>query len=191
MRFRGFRIHVALLVFLVALGLGLGVQYYHRQTQVLHPLVEQLEEIPGVLSVRLDQGMFKAGSRQLVSMELAPGVPLVFVFEQVYQTLMASGGEYTIELEDSPNPAILNLFYRIQIAVEEAIMTGEFTTLETRISRLADSVGIDWELGLDREFIYLLLTEGEDNLTRVIRRGTNEGKITVWTDGGDYSWTSG
>ena len=116
-------------------------------------------------------------------MELAPGVPLVFVFEQVYQTLMASGGEYAIELEDSPNPAILNLFYRIQIAVEEAIMTGEFTTLETRISRLADSVGIDWELGLDREFIYLLLTEGEDNLTRVIRRGTNEGKITVWTDG--------
>ena len=191
MRFRGFRIQVVLLVFLVVVALGLGVQYFHQQTQVIHPLAEQLEEIPGVLDVGLTKGFFKAGSRMLVSLEVSQDVPLALVFERVHQTLMATGGDYAVQLKDSPNPAMLRLFHRIQIALEEAIMTGEFTTLEKRISILADPTGIDWELGLDREFVYLSLTEGSDILRRVISRGTNEGKVIVCMDGGADSWTSG
>ncbi|HBN96430.1 MAG TPA: hypothetical protein DDZ66_09010 [Firmicutes bacterium] len=187
MHFRGFRVQRALLVFVVVFIVGLGVQYLHQQTQVIHPLREQLQDIPGVLSIELEEGPSRRGSRMLVSLDIEQDASLAIVFERVYQTLISTGGDYAIRVQDAPNSAILSLFQRIQIALEEAIMTGEFTALEARVQELADTAGVAWQLGLDREFVYLSLTEGENTLRRVISRDTDQGKIQVFIDGGVHS----
>ena len=184
MRFRGFKIQVALLVFLVVTGIGVGAQYLYQETWVISPLVDDLKGIPGISQVRLEKDDKRTGSRMLVALELDEDMPLAVVFERVYHTLLASGGDYVIQLKDSPSFALLELFQRIQIGLEEAIMTGEFTILETRIQSLADLAGASWELGLDRDFVYLSLTEGENSLRRVISRGSNEGKVILGIEGG-------
>lgn len=191
MRFHGFRVQIALLTFLVVFAVGLGVRYLHQQNQVINPLTEQLQTIPGVLHVDLEKGSCRGGSKMLVTLEIEPDASLAIVFERVYQTLLSTGGDYAIRMTDTPNATILSLYQRIQIALEEAIMTGEFTALEARVQELADTAGIPWQLGLDRKFVYLSLNQGENTLRRVISRDMDEGKISVFTDGGVDSWTSG
>ncbi len=190
MRLRGFRIQVALLVFLVIVGLGLGIRYLHQQTRVIDPLTVQLQQIPGISSTNIQQHMI-GGARTLVALQLEADASLGTVFPRVYQTLASGGGAYAIQVQDSPTAAILALFQQMQIAVEEAIVTGEFTALSDRVETLARAADVEWDLGLDREFIYLSLTAEDGNLRRVIRRGEDDGKVKVHADGGVGSWTNG
>jgi hypothetical protein len=81
----------------------------------------------------------------------------------------------------------LRLFQDIQVAVEEAVMTGEFTRLGERVEEFAAEEGVTWELGVDRQFIYLTLSEGENTLRRVISRDRQEGSISVRGNGGAVS----
>jgi hypothetical protein len=189
--FRGFRFQVALLVFLVVSALGLGVKYLHQQTKVLDPLIEQIQGVPGVVDVRSEQSILDRTSRVLLTLQVEQDSRLAVLFPRVYQTLLAQGGTYGVRVEDAPNSALLEVFQRVQIAVEEAIVTGEFTALETRVKQLADEAGLAWELGLDREFIYLSLVQGESTLRRIVSRGVSEGRVRVYTDGGVTSWPNG
>jgi len=196
MRLRGFRISVALLVFLGVFVLGMGAQYLHQRTQVISPLVERLLEIPGVLDVSVEKGLFRTGSRTLVILEVEQESSLGLTFGPVYETLAEAGGEYVVYIQDSPNLVyiqdspnleLLRLFQDIQVAVEEAVMTGEFTRLGERVEEFAAEEGVTWELGVDRQFIYLTLSEGENTLRRVISRDRQEGSISVRGNGGAVS----
>jgi hypothetical protein len=187
MRLRGFRISVALLVFLGVFVLGMGAQYLHQRTQVISPLVERLLEIPGVLDVSVEKGLFRTGSRTLVILEVEQESSLGLTFGPVYETLAEAGGEYAVYIQDSPNLELLRLFQDIQVAVEEAVMTGEFTRLGERVEEFASEEGVTWELGVDRQFIYLTLSEGENTLRRVISRDRQEGSISVRGNGGAVS----
>lgn len=190
MQLRGFRMKVALFVFFLVFALGMGVKYLHQQTRVIDPITAQLLQIPGVSSASVEQRLL-GGSRVLVKLELENDAPLSTVFRKVYQTLASSGGNYAVQVQDSPDATILALFEQMQIAVEEAIMTGEFTLLSNRVERLASTAHVEWDLGLDREFIYLSLTDKDSSLRRVIRRGMDDGKVKVYPDGGVDSWTNG
>lgn len=191
MHFRGFRFQVALLVFLILSATGLGVKYLHQKTQVLEPLVEQLQAIPGIAHVQPEQSVLDRTSSVLVTLEIQQNAPLGVVFPQVYQTLLAQGGNYAVRVKDAPNQDLLELFQRVQIALEEAVMTGEFTALESRVQSLAEVADVSWELGLDRDFIYLSLAQGASTLRRIISRGSGEGMIRVYTDGGVAPWPNG
>ncbi len=191
MYFRGFRFQVALLAFLILSALGLGVKYLHQQTQVLGPLVEQIQEISGVAHVQSEKSVFDRASKVLVTLEFTRDVPLGVAFPKVYQTLRAQGGNYVVRVKDEPNDTLIRLFQRIQIALEEAIVTGEFTALEGRVERLAQEEGVTWHLGLDREFIYVSLVQGESTLHRIVNRGSGEGRIRVAIDGGGALWPVG
>ncbi|HHT68059.1 MAG TPA: hypothetical protein GXZ85_02235 [Firmicutes bacterium] len=191
MRFRGFRVQVALLVFVMVFVVGLGVRYLHQQTQVIQPLTQQLQEVPGVRRVESKRGMFGTGARTAVELEVEQGASLTTVFQRVHHILSAATGEYTVTVHDAPSAAMLALFQQIQVAVEEAVITGEFTALEARVRRVAEQAGVGWELGLDRDFIYLSLTEDFHSLRRVIARDSNQGKVVVNAGGGVGSWTSG
>ena len=191
MNFRGFRFRVALLAFLILSTLGIGAKYLHQQTQVLGPLVEQIQEISGIVAVQSGKSVLDRTAKVLVTLELAQEASLGVVFPQVYQTLLSQGGNYAVRIKDEPNGTLLNLFKRVQIAVEEAVVTGEFTLLEHRLEDLAEAGGVSWDLGLDREFIYVSLAQGEHSLRRIVSRGSGEGRVRVYPDGGDQSWPNG
>lgn len=187
MRLRGFKIHIALLVFVVVFALGLGAQYLHQRMQVIDPLVQRIQDVPGVLDVSIEKGMFNTGAETLVTLQLEEDTSLGLVFGQVYQTLTAAGGDYAVFIQDSPSKELIDLYLDIQIKVEEAVMTGEFTVLEERVKGLANAAGVTWELGVDREFVYLALGVADSTLKRVISRDLNEGRISIVNKGGTDS----
>ena len=53
MTFRGFRVQITILVFVVVVAVGLVGKYAYEQTQVISPLQEQLLGLAGVESASL------------------------------------------------------------------------------------------------------------------------------------------
>ena len=191
MTFRGFRVQITILVFVVVVAVGLVGKYAYEQTQVISPLQEQLLGLAGVESASLEGAPLGRGRRPVVSLELDPEVPLSVVFGQVRQVLAGFGGEAVIHVQDSASPELVRIFDRVRIAAEEAIMTGEFTVLEERVQKLAQDHGIAWELAMDRDFVYVSLGTSERVLRRVINRGTDLGGMEIYMGGGAVSWENG
>lgn len=183
MNLRGFQIKTAMIIFITVLALGLGLQYLHQAIQVLIPLTKELQELPGVERVHLSKGSWPNRSRIMVELTLDAKVPLASSLGQVRQILSSLGGAYAIELEDSATGELVELFQKIQIAAEEAIMTGQFTLLEERVETLAFGRGLQWELAVDRDFVYLRLSDTANALQRVIARDEDGGRVTISTKG--------
>lgn len=179
MNFHKLRIHIVLLAFLLAVVIGLGANYLYEQTQVFRPLNAQLQEVAGVEAVDVEQTFLGSGKRALVELVVDPDAPLSVTFSGVRQILAETRGNFALHLLDSADSSLIRLFQRVKIAAEEAIATGEFTALENRVQSLAEDAGINWELAMDREFIYLSLMSDTHHLQRIISRGTNDGKIII------------
>lgn len=179
MNLRGFSIKTALIFFFLVTGCGLGLGYLYQQTQILTPLQNELGMLPSVKDIHIAKGRASTEVRLQVGGQL----PLGTTMEQVRRILGETGGVYTVELVDNPNQELLDLYAKIRLAVEEAIMTGEFSLLEERIESLAKNGSFEWELSLDRDYIYLELAMGENNVQRVIARGAGEGRISILETG--------
>lgn len=181
MNLRGFKVLKALVVFVIVIALGLGFQYIHRQRAVINPLAQRLENIPGISQVSVAPGILKKHSQTVINLNTDFHVPLSMTFGQLRATLQDAGGNYTIKLENNSDDTLWQVFQQIQIMVEEAIMTGEFTVLEQKVEAVAIQEEISSELALDREFIYLRLKNGPNFLQKVISRGVEDMKINFYT----------
>lgn len=191
MRLGGFRFQVALIIFVVVLGLGLGLQYFHQQSLVINPLVVELQNVPGVEKLNWEKPGFGKQSRMNLGLRFKAGTPLVQAFGQVSNILERNGGDFALFIEDSSNAVLRGIFQRIQIALEEAIATGEFTLLEHRVKALAEEHGVTWDLALDRDYVYISLQMGENALHRVINRGVSEGQIVIFAERSGLKWVNG
>lgn len=191
MKFRELRLHITLLTFMLVIAGGLLGQYLYQQTQVIGPLHSQLQAVVGVADVALERTLFGSRNRTQVRVELQPQVPLAPVLGEIQQILQASQGDFAVRVQDDPSDLLLQLFSRMQIAAEEAIATGQFTALEKRVEELAQAEAVDWELAVDRDFIYVTLARDESTLRRVISRDPEAGKVLVLTEGGGSQWPNG
>ncbi|NMA61315.1 MAG: hypothetical protein GX956_05465 [Firmicutes bacterium] len=183
MNLRGFQVKTAFVIFAIVLALGLGFQYVHQATQVLIPLSKELQELPGVEKVEISKGTLPNRSHTVVQLRLDKEVPLALSLGQVYRVLESSGSSCVIELEDTATVELLELFQKVQLLVEESIMTGEFNLLEARVQALTTSEGLEWELGVDRNFVYLRLQDSTHLLQRVIPRDQDGGRVAILTQG--------
>lgn len=184
MNFRGFRLHKTILVFLLVLALGLSLQHFYQRTKVLQPLLQELSAIPGIEEVALEPSPFPLPNRTVVVLSLSREVPLALTLGQVQQTLKYVNGAFEIQLKDEANLELWNLYRQIQVAIEEANITGEFVLLEQRVENWANEAGVAWELAVERDEIYLRLSKESKLLQRVIKRGLDDGEITVTVRGG-------
>lgn len=179
MNFRGFQTKTALVIFFLIIGCGLGIRHLYMQSQVLIPLHKQLTQLPGVVAIEIGKGKGPEQAGTLVSLRLDDEVALGVTLEQVRKVLAGMPGVYTIELEDSADLNLISLFTKIRLAAEEALMTGQFSLMEERVRDLAETQDVVWELSLDREYIYLRLSNRDGMLQRVIKRGQEEGRILI------------
>lgn len=187
MNLRGFQLKTALVVFSFVLLLGLSAQYFHQQTQVLAPLTRELQNLAGVESVHVFSGGVINRARTKIELDLKVDVPLGTSLSQAYQVLDYLGGSYLVELKEQTTPELLKAYEKIQIMVEEAVMSGGFALLEQRVEAFALEQEIAWELGVDRNFVYLRLQGYGGSLVRAILRQQEIGKIQI-SQGG---WANG
>lgn len=179
MNLRGLQIKVVILIFCVVLIVGFGLRYLHQTTQILLPLTQELKNLPGVVDASVSQSSLINRSHLKIKLELAEDLPLSVSLGQVYRMLENHGGFHYVELQEQSTPDLLLNYEKAQIIIEEAIMTGEFSLLEKRIETLGHNQGLNWELGVDREFVYLRLYNKEAMLQRAIPRTSEGNKIII------------
>ncbi len=183
MNLRGFRVQLALVVFIIILILGLGFQYVLRQKSIINPLNQSLKNIPGVVRSEVKPSFVQRGSYTAINLTIDPEVPMIMTFDSLKETLQATSGKYDIILEDSADQFLWGVFQQLKIVAEEAVMTGEFALLEERVRNLAVEKDIDYELAVDREFVYFRLKNKDGFLQRVVDRGTGDLKVNFHTKG--------
>ena len=72
-------------------------------------------------------------------------MPLGAALGRVRQIAADFGENLVIHLRDSASPELLQLYEQVQLAAEEAVITGKFTLLAERVGQLAGSRGAGWE----------------------------------------------
>jgi len=114
----------------------------------------------------------RPGDRRDISVTLKDTPDL----ERAYTTLdegvrdILKGAPYALTIEDHRNPALEQTFRRVNLYVQEALVTGHFTDMAQLIEREAAQGGATARLSVDQDRIYLQLKAGDAYLYSVTDR---------------------
>ncbi len=164
------RITLISLVGLLVFGLLIIGQIIYKKNWLDAPMLQQSQQISGVLSTKIvevnGQQELDVVTRQMsdlpktseMLMKLAPGMPIRY-FDQ----------------RDFKLEQILN---QMQFALQESIIKGNFTEMERNVKSLAEKSGVQLDLDMDSDYLYLVLSKGEAQLVTVFERH-NQAKFLI------------
>lgn len=156
------RILLISLVGLVIFGLLLGGKVvYQKQWQDVS-ILRQSQQIPGVVSAKV---VNNNGLKELdvVTNKIAN-------LRQASLALQKLSDNYPIRFLDQNNDALKKVFAQIQFALQEGLAVGNFTDMEHNVRIQAEKAGVQIELEIDNDAIYVILNQGDAQLLEVIER---------------------
>lgn len=156
------RILLISLVGFLIFGLLLGGKLIYQKKWVDVSILSQSQQIPGVISAKV---VTNSGIKELVvktdhltNLRLAS------------QTLEKLADNVPIRFMDHENEALEKVFGQIQFALQEGIARGNFTEMAQNVRDQAEKAGVQLELDMDNDAIYVLLNQGDAQLIEVIER---------------------
>jgi len=149
---------VGLLIF--ALLLGSKVVYQRKWIDVT--ILSQSQQISGVVSAKtvLNNGQ---NEMDVVTNHMAN-------LRQASLALEKLAGELPIRYLDRNNDTLNALFEQMQFAFQEGIARGNFTEMAQNVRTQAEKTGVQLELEMDNDAIYVILNQGDAQLIEVIER---------------------
>lgn len=130
-------------------------------------LTKESQSIPGVNSVEIlkDQGI----------QEMIVTTENVTDLQSLSQELVKIAGTTPIRIQDQRNETLEKVYQKMQFAIYEGIELGNFREMEEILAKQAEGAGVELNLTMDDQAIYLNLTQGENQLLSVIQRqGENQ-----------------
>jgi len=152
---------ISLVGFLIfALLLGGKVVYQKKWLDV--SLLSQSQQIPGVVSAKV---VNNNGLKELdvVTNKIAN-------LRQASLALQKLANSVPIRFLDRNNDTLNKLSDQMQFAFQEGIAQGNFTGMEQKVRILAEKAGIQLDLEIDNDAIYVILNQGDAQLLEVIER---------------------
>jgi len=124
--------------------------------------LRQSQQIPGVVSAKV---VNNNGVKELdvVTNKLTN-------LRQASLALQKLAGNVPIRFLDQNNDALKKVFGQMQFALQEGIAQGNFTEMEQKARDQAEKAGIQLELEIDNDAIYVVLNQGDAQLLEVIER---------------------
>ncbi len=163
---------------LIALVLTLGIlflgNYAFDNYKVNHSLEKSLTEVNGVAEVET----VKLEGEYQVKVKLEDTNNLQKIFTQIDNITKEelNNKKYQVILVSPENSQLTRVYDQIDLALYEALETGEFVKLGERIKSYADQYQLDQaEVNVDQDYIYLTLVEDKQQLYKVIERETSKG----------------
>ena len=156
------RILLISLVGFLIFGLLLGGKVVYQKKWLDVSLLRQSQQIPGVVSAKI---VNNNGLKELdvVTNKLTN-------LRQASLTLQKLAANLPIRFLDRNNEALKKVFGQMQFALQEGIAQGDFTGMEQKVRILAERAGIQLELEIDNDAIYVILNQGDAQLLEVIER---------------------
>ncbi|EGO65368.1 hypothetical protein [Acetonema longum] len=121
---------------------------------------------------------------QTVSRTREDGIALLRVtlgrtdnFEETYEALWAAAekilgqGQFRILLQDTRTPELEQFYYTVQYDAEEAVQTGQFSSMVRRIEEKSGQAGVRAAIYVDRQRIYLHFSRADQDMYVVVPRG--------------------
>ncbi|WP_027339200.1 hypothetical protein [Halonatronum saccharophilum] len=169
---KGIKIKGVLIILVLTLAILFGGNRLIDRYKVNNSLQNNLIAIEGLEDVNMD----KSNGRYDFELSLGSKGDLEVIFleskEKIEETL--KGESYRIKFKDSESDTLKEVYSGINLALYEAIETGEFVKLGDRIEENKAIYNLDrGEVRVDKDYIYLVLGYEEENLYRVIERGSN------------------
>lgn len=184
MKFKGIRLELAAVVLIISLVVFFGGNYYiqnYRTETLLKEDLSSIAEVENVEITNLDE-------KKQVSIAFNQVGNLQSLYQKVDSLLSDSlgSGNYIIKLENSDNKKLMTAYQEIHLSVYEAIITGRFTDLGSKIDELENRLELEAaEVSVDENNIYLKLSASGDEFYKVIKRSYPTGEMTL--QGGESS----
>jgi len=149
---------VGLLIF----GVLLGGKVVYQKKWVDVSILNQSQQIPGVVSAKV------VNNNSLKEMVVETNQ--LTDLRQTSQTLIEVADSVPIRFIDRRNSALEKLFGQIQFAIQEGIARGNFMEMEQNVRSQAEKEGVEIELEMDSDAIYVILNQEQAQLIEVIER---------------------
>lgn len=156
------RILLISLIGILIFGLLLGGTFVYQKKWVDVSIMRQSQQIPGVISAKTVQNN---GQKEMVV-----ETNHLSNLRQTSQELEKLAGNLPIRYLDRTNDSLNKLFGQMQFALQEGISRGNFTEMEQNVKNQADKAGVQLELEMDNDAIYVVMTQGDAQLIEVIGR---------------------
>ncbi len=156
------RILLISLIGILIFGLLLGGTFVYQKKWVDVSIMRQSQQIPGVISAKTVQNN---GQKEMVV-----ETNHLSNLRQTSQELEKLAGNLPIRYLDRTNDSLNKLFGQMQFALQEGISRGNFTEMEQNVKNQADKAGVQLELEMDSDAIYVVMTQGDAQLIEVIER---------------------
>lgn len=149
---------VGFLIFALLLG---GKVVYQKKWQDVS-LMRQGQQIPGVVSAKVVK------NNGLKEMDVVTGK--ITNLRQASLDLQKLADNLPIRYLDRNNDALKKVLGLMQFALQEGIALGNFTGMEQKVRIQAEKAGVQLELEIDNDAIYVILNQGDAQLVEVIER---------------------
>lgn len=156
------RILLISLVGFLIFSLLLGSKIIYQKEWVDANILSQSQQIPGVVSAKTVQ---KNGRKEMVVV-----TNHVTNLRQVSLTLEKLAEGLPIQYQDQENEALNELFGQMQFAFQEGIARGNFTEMAQNVRSQAEKAGVQLDLEMDDDAIYVTLNQGSAQLIEVLER---------------------
>lgn len=165
---QGWRLHFIFLACILSVGLFFAGQFAYQEFFLEKPLREKLQAEQGVQGVR----MGRTGDVEQVIVELGPVENLEKTYLNVNRVLhrFYRQGAVQLIIRDQRSPALEQAWEKIQFAIYEAAVRGNFTAMAKEVEREANERGVRLKLDMDRNYIYVALYQGFNYLYEIVPR---------------------
>lgn len=166
---RNFRIGMALAAFVLTLIMCLGGYHLYKSLVVARPLQQSLEAVPGIQKARIEETRESAE----VIIWIDNNHDLKTTYRQAEQEIKDKLGEqpFTITVKDSrESPELKKLYDSLELTVYQGLANNSFLWLDKHIHDEANSVGANYHLQVDQDYMYISLSKNGHTLSRIIAR---------------------
>lgn len=168
MQWHGFRIPIILLALVLGLSAFLGAQWLYNKYNYLQPLEDFLVSSPAVQTYEIEE----SGKVLTLTVELHETSNLAIDYRELQREVSAVLGKrpFVIQLADSRDQVLRQVFYDSQFSIYEALARGNFREMADYVKASATEVGAKATIYLDQDYIYVHMEHNGRQLTEVIPR---------------------
>jgi len=187
MQWQGIRLPVVIFSLLAGLVVIFGLQWVYQKYSFQNPINAVLSSNEAVESFRVTT----EGRLVKVTLSIKGDANLMQSYKEVQRELALKMGrrQFYIELEDSRDNDLQQLWYKCQFAVYQAVAQGSYQNMADTVNREAGAAGAEARIYIDQKNIYIRLKKGGRTLDEVIVRdaGQVDGNIQAPLTGGGAS----
>ncbi|HZK54879.1 MAG TPA: hypothetical protein VFC84_11885 [Desulfosporosinus sp.] len=159
------RILLVSLVGFLIFALLLGGKVIYQKEWVDVSIMQQSQQIPGVISAKV----IKIKGVK----ELDVATNKMTNLRQASLSLQKLDVTLPIRFLDQNNDDLKIILGQMQFALQEGLALGDFTGMEQKVRIQAENAGIQLELQIDSDALYVVLNQGDAQLVEVIERDGN------------------